>query len=376
MKRDNECVTKTAMKRNTESNIKSDIDTVISHKSALEYWRLHGNVKIVDVAGKRRNRLPAKIPNHGIIRDLVPSGLSYPVNLLVGSHNARRKSKIVAPRIFTGSTPKGCFISIGGGMVVSAPPLCFIQMAYELPLIKLIELGFELCGSYSLHASTKHGTSLADVNNSGPADIDRTLYGHKQLTNIKEIKEFTTHMKGMHGYKKALRAIRYIIDGSASPMETILVMLLTLPYKLGGYELPAPELNKRIDLGYAATLRPGSSFNKSVSSFVRSGRAYYVCDLFWPEVKLAVEYDSNFYHTGADRIISDSEKRLDLNTLGINVITVTSRQIRNIDEFENIAKLFARKLHKRLRYKTPQFTDAKRELRDLLFDHGRTSRDL
>ena len=115
---------------------------------------------------------------------------------------------------------------------------------------------------------------------------------------------------------------------------------------------PQPKLNKRIDHGKAAGKR--------------SNKAYHRCDLFWPEAKLAVEYDSDEYHTGADRIAEDSKKRVDLGALGIDVVTVTSGQIQSAVEFERLARLIAKKLGKKLRYKNPQFLKAQRELRKLL----------
>jgi len=342
---------------------------IISHKSALEYWRLRGNNSrgnnsrgnysygnnsrgnnnTDNFTRYRRKSLPVSLPSSATIYDGTPKGLSFPVNLLVGCHNAKRKTQVVQSRVYTGPTPSGCLISIGEGVAVSTPPFCFFQMANELPLIKLIELGFEFCGSYSLPAVIESEKDLITV--------DNTSYGQPQLTSLKAIKDFVAKMEGISGQKKSFRALRYIADGSASPMETILLMLLTLPHKLGGYGLPMPVLNKRIELRKSGKRRSGKSY---------SGKSYYKCDFFWPSDNLAVEYDSDFYHTGADRIASDSQKRLDLTALGITVITITNRQVRNKVEFETIAKLIAGKLHKQLRYKKSRFQIAERELRGFL----------
>jgi len=364
------------------------MEIIISHDSALAYWRLHGNTNIADLVRQRRKSLQACLPNHTFIKEAATYGLSHPIDVLVGSYNARRKSEIVRSRMYTGPTPKGCFVKISDELTVCAPQFCFYQMADELPLVKLIELGFELCGTYSLAAGIRHDSTedrsseskdalfenshITEHSNSddnsyeaedvlfeysyesegNPESVDKTLYGHPPLTSVKEIKAFIAHMKGVSGQKKSKRALNYIADGSASPMETILSMLLTLPQKLGGYGLPAPEMNKRIDVG---------SRTKT-----QSKKAYYICDLYWPKAKLAVEYDSDSYHTGTDRIASDSAKRLDLDALGINVITLTSRQIRNPAVFESITKLIAKKLGKRLRFTNPQFKAVNRKLRDML----------
>ena len=325
------------------------MDMILSHKSALEYWRLYGYSKINYSVRQRLNGFPVDVPKYSKVRGELPTGLSLPINYVVGSQSAKRKSRLVYARVHTGPIPEGCIFDIGGGLSVSSPPLCFFQMACELPLVKLIELGLELCGTYSLPAVNDYSP--------GTENVDKTRYDRPKLTEIKTLKAFTARMKEAGGQKKASRALRYIADGSGSPMETIMIMLLTLPYKLGGYGLTMPGLNKRIE--------PKNKI-KGGADKDRSRNPNYKCDLFWPKAKLAIEYDSDFYHTGADRIASDSKKRFDLMALGITVVSVTSRQLRSKGEFENIARLVARKLGKRLQHKNPQFSEANRKLRSLL----------
>jgi len=124
-----------------------------------------------------------------------------------------------------------------------------------------------------------------------------------------------------------------------------------LPYKLGGYGLPKPEFNKRIDIRKIEKKRPG--------------KAFYKCDLFWPNENLVVEYDSDLHHTGPQSITNDSIKRLDLKALDIEVVNVTYGQVRNDQEFEKAAKTIAKHLGKRLWYKEQQFKKAREGLRDL-----------
>lgn len=404
------------------------MDIVISHKSALEYWRMHGQAETGTAARQRRKTLPFSIPGIADISGAIPAGLSFPVDLMVGSPNGKRISSKVRPHVYAGPTPEWGFVGIGRGVVVSAPTLCFFQMAGELPLVKLIELGFELCGSYSLHngnmrdgeqdpgvgaeyggacaggdsrlyineygnirknvirskvgteraggfAGGYGGTQGVEYNRAGGningtesvggnlelEAADKTLYNRPQLTSTKALNGFSAKMKGINGQVKACRALRFIADGSASPMETILVMLLTLPHKLGGYGLPMPELNKRIDI------RRDAAYNfHDPKSVQRTDKSCYKCDLYWPEVDLAVEYDSDSYHTGSERIAGDAKKRLDLHTLGIEVLTTTRGQIQSVTEFDRLAKAIAKKLEKRLRYENPQFMDARRELREYL----------
>jgi len=242
--------------------------------------------------------------------------------------------------VFSGDPPVGCFMDAKDGLKVSSPEFCFLQMAGYLPLAGLVELGYEFCGTYSMPIE-------------GDAEVPaRGFYHRGPLTSMKKISAFIARMPDFRGRKKAARALRYLLDGSASPMETKLAMFLVLPYKLGGFGLPAPELNARVV--------PSKTAGKS------SNKVFYVCDLFWQDHNLAVEYDSDQFHTGSEHIADDSRKRNALASMGVTVITVTTRQLYDSREFEKAAHVIANRLGKRLAYKNPGFAAAHRELRDQL----------
>jgi len=247
---------------------------------------------------------------------------------------------MIRQHLFSGETPVGCFMNDGGGLMVSAPEFCFLQMAECLTLVNLIELGYELCGGYSI--------PLADEQNIP----ENGFYNRAQLTSVLKLKVFLEEMPGVKGHQQAMRALRYILDGSASPMETKLAMFLTLPYRLGGFGFSFPALNKRIVLTKTAR----KYFSK----------AYYVCDLFWSDDKVAVEYDSDQYHTGAERIASDSKRRNALASSGIRVVSVTKNQLYDRVELESIARTIARYLNKRLFPTKSSFAAAHQKLRKQL----------
>ena len=228
-------------------------------------------------------------------------------------------------------------MNIGKRLMVSSPEFCFLQMAEILSLTELIELGYELCGVYSLpnHADQKVPK--------------RGFYNREQLASTKNLELLLDSMPGVKGHRKAVRALRYLQDGSASPMETKLAMFLTLPYQLGGFGFVMPELNYRIDL----TKNARKYFSKD----------YYVCDLFWPDERIAVEYDSDQYHTGADRIANDSRRRNALTAIGIRVVSVTKQQLFNRGELEEVARTISSHMGRRLFSKKSNFAAAHLELR-------------
>jgi len=273
----------------------------------------------------------------------MPTGFSefvLPVHILIGDRRARFESKIVTQHLFSGKTPVGCFMDIGDGLMASSPEFCFLQMAARLSLVDLIELGYELCGGYSLPL----------VNDSNVPK--EGFYDREPLTDIKKLVEFLDIMPGTKGVDKATNAIRFVCAGSASPMETKLAIFLSMPLMLGGFGFDLPELNKRINL------------SKNASKVF--GKDYYVCDIYWADKKTAVEYDSDQQHTGSDRIAKDSIRRNTLASSGIKVITVTKQQLYSSIELTRAAQAIAKHMGRRLFSRKGNFHNKYLELRKQL----------
>ncbi|MCL2530248.1 MAG: hypothetical protein FWE41_08000 [Coriobacteriia bacterium] len=231
------------------------------------------------------------------------------------------------------------------GVYVASPELCFFQMANKLPFIKLIELGFELCGFYPI---PRNGYVKEKGANKKAFDVRRLR------TSTKKLAAFLERMKGIAGQRQALRALNYILDRSASPMETKLTLLLTLPYRLGGFGLPKPKLNDGV--------------NPSKKVLRNASQSVFVCDLCWPEADLIVEYDSEKFHEGARRITKDSKRRNALISTGKQVISITKDEIKIINQFEDLVELIAINLGARLRHSECQgFLQKHMKLHHLLF---------
>lgn len=221
----------------------------------------------------------------------------------------------------------------GERVFVSSPEFCFLQMATVLSLEQLIVLGYELCGTYACLG-------------------DATCYGVHPLSSPRKIGVFLGNATGSRGVVKARRALRYILANSASPMETALSMLLTLPHLLGGYGIEAPRLNHRIDL--SASLKRTTS------------HSFFVCDLYWEQERLAIEYDSDLAHAGINKTVQDAMRRSLLTGMGISVLSVTNPQIKNDRAFDQLAHVVAKRVGKRLRYDEREFAARRRKLRSAL----------
>lgn len=328
------------------------MEVIVGYESALDYWRcvgpqFAGNTRQRRSATNRARRVLAACEKPVLAGgNRRPGGCRLPLHVLVGSAEARVRSATISSHVCSlgadadsaGKLPSLSFVRAGKDFLVASPELCFLQLATVLPVERLIQLGFEICGTYSIQP--------------GYPAANR----EEALTSKARLQSFAERATDTRGRKKALRAVRYLADGSASPMETILAMLLSLPYAMGGYGIKLPQMNYRVDVP--------DGMRK------RADRSYCFCDLCWPESRLCLEYDSALYHLDPERQESDARRRNTLVSLGFTVMTVSPHQLTDSGAFNRLAHQVADHVGKRLRYVDPGFTRSHLALRKLLFAEG------
>ena len=232
----------------------------IGHRTALAYWRTHDRnwAQPISRAAPQENNSPYYAQmDTGILWKF---GIDEkPVSILVSCKANMRKSQNLSPRIWSGKHPSRSFYKITQDLYISTPEATFLQLGKELSLIQLITVGYELCGSYGLSVQSSSG-----------------FLRREPRSNPQLIERYLEKCEGIHGVKAAKRASSYLIKGSASPMESLLSMLLCLPPSLGGFGLPRPELNYPIETNEGSV-------------------AMRRCDLCWPDQRFALEYDSDTF---------------------------------------------------------------------------------
>lgn len=309
----------------------------IGYESALEFWRSeHADAR---PSFSRALPSPKQAPDRKAI-DLaaLPSfGISgNPIHLVVANAAARSQSKLVTCHTASALPPDGSSLRISSNVLVSSPNLLFLQMARRLPLAELVLLGYELCGSYA------------------PSETeDRGFRTRPPLTSALSIQRFVDKAAPLAGIKAARRALRFVQDNSASPMESIQAMLLCLPRSLGGLGVGQAELNGVIDR--TATGKPFPC------------GAFYRGDMVWRSHNLIVEYDSDLCHSGSEQIARDSKRRAALLAAGYTVVTVTKAQVLDARELEKVANLLIRKMGGKVRRQPYNALSRRYELRKALF---------
>lgn len=194
----------------------------------------------------------------------------------------------------------------------------------------------ELCGSYARGVA-------------GPRPAS-TRYHLPPLMTTSSLASFIGRNPRIRGSTEAKRILGYLVDGSASPMETALFLLITLPPDLGGYGLPKPELNAEIVI-------PGSA-SDSGKRQERFG------DLVYRQERIVVEYQSERFHAQLGTTEDDEARREELEALGYTVMFITPARIRDRERFDR----FIRRLADRLGVNRPPDSPGIRHLRDRLTD--------
>ena len=128
--------------------------------------------------------------------------------------------------------------------------------------------------------------------------------------------------------KNARVALRYVVDGAASPRETELCMLMVFPRKMGGYGLGVPSIrHKRV-------MSTDSAFR------LTSGcRSFSLC---WREAGIAVAY-ADKASAGENELPKRRRRRCDAADYEtVSSIDISSRDIRRVENLDRVADLVAR----------------------------------
>ncbi|MDO4442462.1 MAG: hypothetical protein Q4B69_01110 [Slackia sp.] len=317
----------------------------IGYESAYEFWRQadDGWRVLLDSSRSqsayRTTRVTAKrAAMRSELEQVRTLGwFAEPIHIMVPTCDARRRPRGVVCHVCTSIYPAGSFVALEKGLAVASPALTFLQMARSLSVERLAVAGTELCSRYAI-------------------SDEGFLSSREPLTSRSRLESFIERAKGAYGVDRARRALRFVVDDSASPMETVLALLLSMPRALGGYGLPKPVMNMRIN---AAEYERGMLGSAARPNFFKG-------DICWPKANVCVEYDSDAFHTGSDRIAHDSWRRSELGLTGFSVITVTKGQLYDCDSLDRVARLLAKSIGVRVRKEDAGYKERQRRLREVL----------
>ena len=238
----------------------------------------------------------------------------FPLDLLVPSKKLLRSSADVVAHLCQNELPANSFWKLNDSLFISSPELCFVQMAKTLSVPQLVELGVNLCSSYYVDTKSKK------------------LPERKPITTPAKLAHYTGRACGVHGVKKAKQALKRVVAGSRSPMETKTFVLLCCPRSIGGYGFGLAAFNHRVNAGRYAHL---------------TEQGFFKIDICWPKPNVGVEYFGDDDHL--NNVVHD-RRRLDaLEALGWKMVVIDKQRLYSPTEFNVAANQIAEHLNYRIR---------------------------
>ena len=302
---------------------------LLSHNSALE--RLRAVPPQLDWA--RRTQQPISMADvNPTEKDLASLDISHlgltqrPIHHLVSQRSKRRWGSGVKSHVCSlDAIPSGLLYDLKDGCFAAGPELAFIQMASQTSLLGAVVLGYELCGSYSHFFRFASG-----------------FYERPHLTTKLSIGNALDRLKGLRGRTSARKALAWVQDGSASPMETVVSCMLNLPVSTGGFGLKRPVLNHSVTNDEAAQRITGTKTCK--------------IDNAYPDALCGVEFDGKDYHRDIEK---DRKRREALSHLGWTIYVFNVDELTDYDAIK--AKVALLDKVGRMSYEKPS-EDAGKEL--------------
>lgn len=210
--------------------------------------------------------------------------------------------------------PRHALLALSRDVYCLTPEYLFVRFCARADKLSALQFGMSICSTFNIRE-------------------DETLYNQPPVCSVAEVQKLCSEAVGYYGVKHAQWCSKYIADGSASPREMVLYLLLRLPMYLGGYGLSGAQCNYPVRIGQNVN---GDS---EVLRFA---------DLCWPEERVCVEYDSTVYHALEEKIAADSARRSEFLKLGYTVVSITNNEINDLGCFRKSAHVISKLLGKRV----------------------------
>lgn len=208
-------------------------------------------------------------------------------------------------------------------------PLAYMQVANDFNFIEYVYLGMQIVSGYG---------------------------GRSPICSIAELYECAASLEGYPGRSTALKAISFLCEGSRSPMESLLYMMLRLPVHYGGRGFKKIKLNHKIRL---------EEYNCT-----------FYADLIWEEKNLIIEYMGEWHSETAEQREADERRKVLLESAGFTVLWVWKIDVFDKTNFELLVNLISSCTRHYVRYRSGKFVIGFTQIRKILTKPGTEILDL
>ena len=254
-----------------------------------------------------------------------------PVSVLVSQPSARRQSKTLRSRCCPTELPVGSFLKLRDGLYLASPELVYARMANFASQVQLAEIGMNLCGRYYIDLNTRKIKDRIE-----PA------------TTPERLQRFLINAPNLKGTRKALRALRWVMCNSGSPMETKMKLQFCNPLWSGGLGLCFTHMNYNVAAGRLARMTEQNDFcidmvcldeRKTLQNRGKPSAA--------TKLKTSMEYDGEDSHTDPGK---DNRRRNALRAMGWEVFVIDKSVLYSPEKTIDAALQVARHMGVRIQF--------------------------
>lgn len=237
-----------------------------------------------------------------------------PREVMVPDRNLKRQRHGLITHVTHLEYPAGSFWKLRPQVYLASPELCFVQMASQLCEPQAIEFGINLCAKF-----------YTDPKTTKPLE-------RKPVTCADKIAAYIDSLDGRYkGISRAKHALKWVVDNTASRMETRCAILMHYSKCYGGAGFPPIEANYHVKPGRLAGM---------------TNQDNYWIDGAWPDPMAGYEYLGEEEHPD---LKADMRRIDELEALGWHLVVLDKRTVYNHDLFVKPMLQLARYLGKRFR---------------------------
>ena len=375
------------------------MDIILCGTSAWEYWRTPPELRAVEIpleiaccASTGGLGLPKSlvtprananevesIIRPRLLKDL--KGLSLPVHAMLADP-IRHKSKLIfAHRKHPLLERRNC-IELGGGLWVTDPTFTLATSKNAQTAAELAYSMTEACGLYCRMPRTDRlawtyskmletqdnshvprsstgcnaysdadGRAISFVDTHGnplhwsPATTrngtSSNLWKRPPLTNRQDLLLLTEKLRGQRDSVLPRQAANMCLEGSGSPFETKVALMLTCSVYQGGEGWERPSLNRVIP------------FSEEAQTLAEM--PYCIGDMVWPAQRVCLECNGMAFHADRQGFKVSSGRSAALRSSGYTVLEISYDQFANLEKLDAMSNQFAAALGFPLKKRTVAF---------------------
>lgn len=290
------------------------MDILFSHTTALEILRLPQMRDALASGSRDIHAVPSNAPSRqdlGEAKQRLPelAELTEPAHLLVDHASARTDNSFCSCHVWGSRHPFGSVVRLASGIYCASPEQLTLQLAPRMSDLELTVLISELFSYYALN-----GRRAELCQRNVPATDPKRLSDHLGMIGP------------AHGCGRVRKVFKLAPVGSASPQETRIALLLSLPARLGGHGLRIESMNRPMAVNAIETARRQNLRKPDILLASRSGSRH-----------VAIEYDGAVHLTSSRQAI-DAERTNELTAAGVPEYRLNKVLSTNFDYVEDLVK--------------------------------------